>query len=61
MMKKANKIHKRGGRYFKIIREGDGYYDGLFLWQPMKKILLFYIPDRPALRLWLYEFGFVKV
>lgn len=49
------------GEYFKKIDTGIGNFDGMFLWQPMIKILWFYIPDIRKEAFWLDDYGFEKV
>ena len=54
-------IYKTNGRYFRKIMKGHGGFDGWFLWQPMIKILWFYIPNRRREAFWLDDFGFEGV
>ena len=39
------KIHINNGRYYKKVQAMTGRFYGMYLWQPMKKVLWFYIPD----------------
>ena len=49
------------GRIFKKVRAGTGRFSGMFLWQPMKKVLFFYVSDKSLSPFWLDDCGFVKV
>ena len=54
-------IYKTNGRYFKKIDTDGVRFDGMYLWQPMIKILWFYIPDKRRERFWLDDWGFEGV
>lgn len=54
-------IFKTNGKYFRKVDTGRVRFDGMLLWQPMIKILWFYIPDRRKKRFWLDDFGFERV
>lgn len=54
-------IYKTNGRYFRKVDTNGVRFDGMFLWQPMIKILWFYIPDKRRGRFWLDDFGFEGV
>lgn len=55
------KIYRTYGKYYKKLRAGEGRFQGMFLWQPMKKVLFFYVPDRSQKSFWLDDYGFEKV
>lgn len=44
--------------YFKRMCIGNGRYTGMFLWQPMKKFLWFYVTDHNKQPFWLDDDGF---
>lgn len=49
------------GRLFKKVKRGKGRFAGMFLWQPLKKVGFFYIPDKNKERFWLDDYGFEKI
>ena len=61
MCQKCQNIYKTNGRYYKKVMKGHNGFDGLFLWQPMIKILWFYIPNKRRRRFWLDDWGFEGV
>lgn len=54
-------IYKTNGRYFRKVDTNGVRFDGMFLWQPMIKILWLYIPDKRRGRFWLDDWGFEGV
>ena len=49
------------GRLFRKVRRGKGRFAGMFLWQPLKKVGIFYVSDKSKERFWLDNYGFEKV
>ena len=47
-------------RLYRKISIGTGRFTGMYLWQPVKKILFFYIPDRKREPFWLDDSTFEK-
>lgn len=52
-------INKDDGRYYKILRKGEGRFSGMYLWKRMRKFLWFYIPTKHEF--WLDDYGFIIV
>lgn len=55
------KIYRIYGRYYKKIRVGEGRFGGMYLWQPMKKVLFFFLPVRTEKCFWLDDYGFERI
>lgn len=49
------------GKYYKKIETGTLHSEGMSLWQPVIKILWFYIEDKRKRRFWLEDWSFRKV
>ena len=54
-------IYESEGKYYKRIRACSGRFEGMFEWQPLVKILLFYIPDFTKERFILDDYGFESI
>lgn len=52
-------INQDDGKYYKILRKGEGRFAGMYLWKRMRKFLWFYIPTK--YEFWLDDYGFIIV
>ena len=53
-------LYKYEGEFYRLLRGGSGRSQGLYLWQPMKKALFFFVRDRARKSFWLDACGFER-
>lgn len=54
------KIYESYGRYYKRLKACKGRFRGMYEWQPMKKVLWFYVEDKSKERFLLDDSTFTK-
>lgn len=55
------KIYEADGKYYKQVKACHGRYEGMYLWQPMKKVLFFFVPDKKKEPFILDDGGFRRI
>lgn len=51
-------LYKCGNKFYKRLQIGVGRFEGMYLWQEVKKFLFFVIPTKN--KFWLDDIGFYK-
>jgi len=51
-------LYQCGNKFYKKLRSGDGRFQGMYLWQEVKKFLFFTIPTNNIF--WLDDMDFIK-
>ena len=51
-------LYKSGKKFYKRLQVGSGSFNGMYLWQEVKKIAFIVIPTKN--KFWLDDMGFIR-
>lgn len=55
------RLYKAYGNYYKKIRKCKGRFKGMYEWQPVKKVWIFFVKDKTKRKFILDDYGFIKL